>query len=156
MDLFAYQIEETRMKRATIMIAAMAAFVVIGAADTAYAQGWYRGQPMDAIRDCERETDDYKRSLDRSLDSSRFNGTRYEDEINRYVREFEAATDQLRRRAEDRQRAPAAARETLNRGRRIDVWMRNHRMTPECERDWREVREALNRIAWSYNISWRW
>lgn len=117
---------------------------------------WYRGNVRNIVRNLERDTDRFKGSLDSALDRSSLNGTREEDDINRYVREFEEATDRLRDRTEDREFAPGAAREVLNRGRAINVFMRMHRLGANAERDWAVVRNDLNRLANSYYISWRW
>ena len=117
---------------------------------------WYRGNPHEIIRRIETNTDHFKSSLDRALDRSTLNGTRTEDEINDYVKRFEEATDRLRDRSEDRQYAPAAAREVLSRGRAINAFMRTHRLGGEAEGDWIKVRNDLNRLANAYYIRWRW
>lgn len=113
---------------------------------------WYRGNVREIIRQLESDTDRFKGSLDRSLDDSHLNGTRAEDEINRYVKEFEEATDRLRDRAEDRDFAPGAAREVLARGRSINVFMRTNRLRGGAEADWARVRNDLNRLANGYYI----
>ena|SRR5688500_18663454 len=117
---------------------------------------WYRGNVRETIRQLETDTDRFKSSLDRALDNSPLNGTRTEDEINGYVKNFEAATDRLRDRAEDQDYAPGLAREVLNRGRAINVFMRTHRLGGAAESDWAIVRNDLNRLANGYNIRWRW
>lgn len=117
---------------------------------------WYRGNVRETIRQLESDTDQFKGSLDRALDDHHLNGTRAEDEINRYVKQFEEATDRLRDRAEDRYSAPAAAREVLARGRSINVFMRTHRLRGEAEADWARVRNDLNRLANGYYIRWSW
>jgi hypothetical protein len=126
-------------------------------ADSAIGQPrWYRGNPRGAIQSLENNTDRFRRSLDRALDRSRLNGTRAEDQINEYVDSFEQATDRLREQAEERQTAPAAAREVLTRGRRIDAFMRRYQFARNAENDWVRVRNDLNRLATSYYIRWRW
>jgi hypothetical protein len=117
---------------------------------------WYRGNVREIIRELESDTDRFKGSLDSALDRSRLNGTRAEDEINGHVKRFEEATDRLRDRAEDREYAPNLAREVLNRGRSINIFMRNHRLGGKAESDWAQVRADLNRLSNSYYINWRW
>ena len=117
---------------------------------------WYRGNVRETIRQLETDTDRFKSSLDRALDNSPLNGTRTEDEINGYVKNFEAATDRLRDRAEDQDYAPGLAREVLNRGRAINLFMKTHRLGGAAESDWAIVRNDLNRLAHGYNIRWRW
>lgn len=146
--LFSYRITVSFL---TIIIVA-GSFVA-----TALAQRpWYRGNPREIIRELETDTDHFKSSLDSALDHSRLNGSRAEDEINDYVKQFEAATDRLRDRAEDREYAPNLAREVLNRGRSINAFMRNHRLGGKAESDWAQVRNDLNRLSNSYYLNWRW
>jgi len=97
-----------------------------------------------------------KSSLDKALDRGRLNGTRTEDEINNFVKHFEEATDRLRDRAEDREHAPGAAREVLNRGRAINRFMSTHHLEAGAEGDWSRVRNDLSRLANAYYIRWRW
>ena len=119
-------------------------------------RSWYRGNVRETIRQIESDTDRFKSSLDSALDHSNLNGSRAEDEINDYVKKFEEATDRLRDRSEDREYAPGAAREVLNRGRVINNFMRSNRLGGRAESDWVIVRNNLNRLAHSYYINWRW
>ena len=117
---------------------------------------WYRGNVRAIIRQLETDTDAFKSSLDSALDRSSLNGSRAEDEINGYVKQFEEATDRLRDRSEDREYAPNAAREVLNRGRSINEFMRNNRLGGRAESDWARVRSNLNRLSNAYDRNWRW
>ena len=117
---------------------------------------WYRGNVRETIRQLETDTDRFKGSLDRALDHSQLDGTRTEDEINKYVKDFEEATDKLKDRAEDREYSPGLAREVLTRGRVINGFMRKNRLQSEAELDWSRVRSNLNRLATSYYIRWSW
>jgi hypothetical protein len=144
------------MKRSSVLAVLTVTSLILVAGSVAAQRPWYRGNVRDIIRDLETDTDHFKSSLDHALDHSRLNGTRAEDEINDYVKKFEAATDRLRDRAEDRQAAPGLTREVLNRGRSIDVFMRRNRLGPDAETDWARVRNDLNRLANAYNVNWRW
>lgn len=144
------------MRRFTILAVAVFTFLIVSTGSTLAQRQWYRGNVREVIRDLESDTDRYKGSLDNALDRSRLNGSRTEDEINEHVKRFEEATDHLRDRAEDRQYAPNLAREVLNRGRSINVFMRRHRLGGQAESDWAKVRNDLNRLANSYYINWRW
>ena len=144
------------MRRFTILAVAVCTFLIVSTGSTLAQRQWYRGNVRDVIRELESDTDRYKSSLDNALDHSRLNGSRTEDEINDYVKRFEEATDRLRDRAEDSKYAPNLAREVLNRGRSINVFMRRHRLGGPAESDWAKVRNDLNRLANSYYINWRW
>ena len=117
---------------------------------------WYRGNLKETLKQLEEDTDRFAKSLDNDLDHSRINGSRREDEINAYVHAFEEATDRLKDRYEDRGTAPGLARTVLDRGRAIDRFMRRNRTGGRSEGDWRQVRNSLNKLAWAYNINWRW
>jgi len=115
-----------------------------------------RTNVREIIRNLETDTDTFKSSLDRALDRSSLDGTRSEDEINDYVKQFEHATDKLKDRAEDRKYAPNLAREVLVRGRSINTFMQKHRLGGSAENDWARVRDDLTLLAHGYRINWRW
>ena len=119
-------------------------------------RSWYRGNVREIIRQLESDTDEFKSSLDSALDRSSINGTKAEDEINEFVKQFEEATDRLKARSEDREYAPNAAREVLTRGRSINAFMRTHRLGGRAESDWAKVRNDLNRLSNAYYLGWRW
>ena len=116
---------------------------------------WYRGNLKKTLR-LEEDTDRFTKSLDSDLDHSALNGTHAEDEINRYVHDFEEATDHLKNRFDDREASPGLAREVLARGRSIDAFMLRNRPGPRSMSDWVRVRQSLDRLANAYRISWRW
>ena len=108
------------------------------------------------IRNLETDTDMFKGSLDRALDHSPLDGTRSEDEINEYVKQFEHATDKLKDKAEDQKYAPNLAREVLVRGRSINTFMRQHQLSQDANNDWARVKNDLTLLAHGYRINWRW
>ena len=108
------------------------------------------------IRNLETDSDTFKSSLDRALDHSPLDGTRSEDEINEYVKQFEHATDKLKDKAEDQKYAPNLAREVLVRGRSINSFMRKHQLGQDANNDWARVRDDLTLLAHGYRINWRW
>lgn len=115
-----------------------------------------RTNVQQIIRNLETDTDTFKTSLDRALDHSPLDGTRSEDEINEYVKQFERATDKLKDKAEDQKYAPNLAREVLVRGRSINGFMRRHQLGQDADNDWARVRGDLSLLAHGYRINWRW
>ena len=115
-----------------------------------------RTNVQQIIRNLETDTDTFKRSLDRALDHSPLDGTRSEDEINEYVKQFEHATDKLKDKAEDQKYAPNLAREVLLRGRSINSFMRKHQLGQDPNNDWARVRNDLTLLSHGYRINWRW
>ena len=139
-------------RKSTLLVLAIVCVSAVALAQ----RTWYRGNVRETIRQLETDTDRFKGSLDRALDHSSLDGTRAEDEINEYVKEFEHATDKLKDRAEDREYSPGLAREVLTRGRAINGFMKTHRLQSEAEVDWSRVRSDLNRLANSYYVRWSW
>jgi DNA repair ATPase RecN len=115
-----------------------------------------RTNVREIIRNLEADTDTFKSSLDRALDHSPLDGTRSEDEINEYVKQFERATDKLKDKAEDQKYAPNLAREVLVRGRSINSFMRKHQLGQATSNDWDRVRNDLTLLSHAYRINWRW
>jgi hypothetical protein len=145
------------MRNRTIFIAGF--FLIAGtifAGQVSAQRSWDREGARNNVRDLEENTDRFRRSLDRALDRRRVDGTITEDVINRYVRQFERATDRLRKNWNNERNGGQATREVLRRGRSIDVYMRSNRLGQEAESDWRDVRRNLDRLAVIYSVNWVW
>ncbi len=104
----------------------------------------------------ESNSDRFSRSIDAALDRSRLNNSDLEDQANALVDEFEFATDRLKRRAEDNMVISLDVNEVLRRGMYLDMFMLRHNLSPTAQRDWRMVRNDLDRLARSYGITWNW
>ena len=95
--------------------------------------------------------------MDRDLDRSRADGTRAEDRINNFVKEFENATDKLRTDYRNNDRANGAVREVLSRGKTIDkcdqpdAWFCSN-----SKSQWNSLRNDLDQLARLYRVSWNW
>lgn len=144
------------MKKILSLTMALAVLLTLAIQTSIAQRAWYRGDVRQIIRNLETDTDSFKKSLDHALDNSPLDGTKNEDEINEYVKQFEAATDKLKDRAEDQKYSPNLAREVLVRGRSINTFMRRHRLGADAESDWTRVRSDLTQLANSYYINWRW
>jgi predicted metalloprotease len=104
----------------------------------------------------ETSADRYRKSLNDALDKTAFNKTNVEDDINAFVREFEHATDHLKKRFSSKESAAADVEEVLRRAARVDVFMRQHSLTLRAQEDWTELRRGLDELALAYNVSWKW
>lgn len=104
----------------------------------------------------EKRADSFRASLDDALDKSRFDGSKRENDINQFVKEFELATDNLRDRFADNYSAVGAVTEVLRRGALIDRFMQSHTLTARAQNDWRLLRDNLDELARAYNISMSW
>lgn len=75
------------------------------------------------IERLEKEPGAFRAGLQDALDRSRFDGSRREDNINQFVKAFEAAADRLKDRFDDDYSAVGSVSELLRRGALIDQFM---------------------------------
>jgi outer membrane murein-binding lipoprotein Lpp len=147
------------MRYFTRAAAILALMLLAGFANLAQAQRPYRlseGDLRGLIDRLERDSDQFRQSLDSSLDRSRLDGSRAEDRINDFIKDFEASTDRLKDRFDDDRSASATVQEVLERGARIDRFVTNHRLTGRAYDDWRRVRTDLDELASAYSVAWTW
>jgi len=103
-----------------------------------------------------KDTGKFRKSLDSSLDRSRLNGTHREDDINRFIKNYEDATERLYSRFKDNKSVGADVEAVLDGANEIDQFMARRQVGGRAERDWAEVRQDLRQLAEAYNVSWRW
>lgn len=109
------------------------------------------------LRAIEQQSDRFRSALDKSLDKSRFNGTREEDDINRFVKEFYERTKTLRDHFNDHKSTSADVQAVLDRAASIDSFLRRNPMRRNnAVREWQQLRGNLDELAQVYNVSWRW
>ena len=112
---------------------------------------------LDAIiRRIESGADRFRASMSNSLDRSRYDGTRAEDNINQFVRDFETATDQLRSRFDSRNSAASDVESVLRQATYIDDFMNRQTLSMRAENDWTTLRGDLNQLASAYSVAWNW
>jgi hypothetical protein len=104
----------------------------------------------------EKEADTFRESLKDALEKTSFDGTNAEDDINAFVKYFEAATDSLEDRFGKKQSAASDAEEVLTRAARIDSFMQRHRLTVRAQEDWMRLRRSLDELSVAYGVNWRW
>ncbi len=117
----------------------------------------YRGtyqSVLQLIHRIEDRTDLFRNSLEAALDQSTPELTSPDDDINLYVRNFDAAMNRLRERFEKRQSTSADAQEVLNRAGVIDDFLRRRPLDGRTRRTWSNLRLQLNQLGYAYNVSW--
>ena len=138
----------------------LTALVVLVAGVGLPAQAQYAGSNQRAVRQLinriEQRTVTYRTSLEASLDRSRIDGTRREDNINQFVLDFQAAVSTLRVRFNQRQAVAADVQEVLNRGAAINDFMLRNRLRARVQSDWLALRQDLDELARIYGVSWNW
>ena len=103
-----------------------------------------------------KDTGKFRKSFDSSLDKSRLNGSNREDDINRFLKSYEDATERLYSRFKDNKAVGADVEAVLDGAADIDRFMTRRLANERAERDWQAVRQDLRRLAEAYNVSWRW
>ena len=104
----------------------------------------------------EKSADKFRDSLGDALDKSRVDDSKLEDEVKRYVREFENATDRLEKRFDDDKSSSEDVREVLTRAASINGMMTRFEFTDRAQGDWRLLRNDLNELARAYGVTWEW
>jgi hypothetical protein len=107
------------------------------------------------IKRVEDSTDKFKKEFDKALDHSRLNNTNREDQLNDYAKDFEHATDDLRKHFDKTDawiENKEQVRTCLSLASKINVAMRNRRLGPKVESRWTSLRFDLNTLAGVYNL----
>lgn len=109
------------------------------------------------LRDIEHQSDRFRSALDSSLDKSRLNGTRQEDDINHFVKDFYERTKTLRDHFDHHKSTSADVQAVLDQAASIDNFMRNTPMRRNnAAREWDQLRGNLDELARVYNVTWEW
>jgi hypothetical protein len=108
------------------------------------------------IHRIENQSDRFRSSLDSALDKSRFNGSRREDDINAFVKDFYSETKRLHDHVDAHKSTGADVQSVLDRAARIDDFMHRYRLTSKAQNDWSTLRTSLEELARVYNVTWRW
>jgi len=144
------------------LLAGFAAFLMIAAlADTNYAQRrgrqvvYSQQQVEQLLERIEERSDAFSNLLNKSLDRSRLDGSRTEDNITLRVRELENATDELRREYDHndtlRENRPEA-RNILNTATEVNRIMSRRNFSRQAENSWIALRSELNTLATIYGL----
>lgn len=111
----------------------------------------------NVLRRIEQQSDKFRSALDSSLDKSRFDGSREEDDINRFVKEYYERTKTLRDHFDDHKSTSADVQAVLDRAASIDSFMRRNPMRRnDAQREWERLRGNLDELSQVYNVTWEW
>jgi hypothetical protein len=113
-------------------------------------------QVKKVMQQLKKDTGKFRKSFDSSLDRSRLNGTNREDDINRFLKNYEDATERLYSRFKDNKSVGSDVEAVLDGAAEIDRFMTRRLASERAERDWAAVRQDLRQLAEAYNVSWRW
>jgi len=141
------------------LVAALAITSIGAGLSVSAQQRSFRVTPQEVdqlLRRIETRSTEYRQSLAVALDQSRIDGTRQEDNINEFVRNFELSVATLRDRFRQRQDVATDVSEVLNKAALIDRFMGRNRLTSNAEQTWTDLRSDLDQLARYYDVSWRW
>lgn len=109
------------------------------------------------VDDLEDSTDQFRRSFDYALDTSRLNGTAMEDNANKLADAFENQVDRWEDLADSERLSQANMDLLLQRALALEAFMRANNLTMgRAYRDWAQVKINLDDLAMRANINWRW
>ena len=109
------------------------------------------------IRRIEKQSDKFRSALDSALDKSRLDGTRQEDDINTFVKNFYEETKKLRDHFNDHKSTSADVQSVLDRASQIDQFLRRNRLRRrDAEKEWSTLKANLAELAQVYNVPWQW
>jgi len=115
-------------------------------------------QVEELIHRIESQSDVFRKSLDTALDQSRLDGTRREDDINSFVKEFYRETKRLHEHFDSHKSTASDVQTVLDRAAQIDQFMRRNRLRRdrEAQREWTMLKRHLNELASVYKVVWQW
>jgi archaellum component FlaC len=119
----------------------------------------YRLNDKDVERILHRIEDQshrFKSSLDSALDRSRLNGTRREDDINEFIKQFDNEVKRLHDRFSDHKSVAADVQLVLDSAARIDEFMARRQVGGRADDDWSRLKADLDELSQAYSVDWRW
>jgi YmgG-like glycine-zipper protein len=139
--------------RQTAFKALLVSLVLAGLATSGMAQfGTNDATIRDLVRRIETRTDSLQRAVQNASDR---NSYRVED-LNRFISDFEAATNQLDRRLSSRRANSSDVRTVLDRAATIDNFFASNRIGGGTGREWQSLRADLDQLASYYNLTASW
>ena len=145
------------------------ALVALSLPALAAAQGGYYGRDdnrrysnydqrrlRESVKRLENLSDNFRKHLDSSLDRSRYDDSRREDNINNVARDFQNAADTLEDRFDNGKnlnRSSNEARRVLQLGMQLDRVMGRNRFDNRVESEWARIRQELRYVADAYGFN---
>jgi hypothetical protein len=114
-----------------------------------------RDRLRDSVRRVKKQSQEFERHLDSSLDYSRYNDGRLEDHANKEAGEFRQAAEALKDKLGDGRnfnRSANEARKLLQLGAHLDRFMARSQLNLRVRSDWAQIRQELGIIADVYGF----
>lgn len=107
-------------------------------------------------RSAEDRSDDFKGELRRALNKSGLDGSAREDRLNDQARRLERALDRVKKGVDKRKpyrEVQDNVRDAVRAGKDINLTVRNRWRGSGVEREWRRLRDEINALARTVNVS---
>ncbi len=104
----------------------------------------------------ERDSSQYRRSLNSSLVQSQIDQTKSENDISSFETSFETATHQFRSTFGRRLAGASYVESVLRPATLVNSFMSRNRLNRQVQNDWVAVRADLNGLASAYGLNWDW
>jgi hypothetical protein len=117
-----------------------------------YGQGDWQSRQL--IRRLEDRMNLFRNSLNAAMNQDGLDSARAEENISRFVADFDDALRRFHDRFDRRQAMAADAQEVLDRASSIDRFMRRHTLDSRTQNYWANIRGDLNQLARAYNVTW--
>ena len=102
--------------------------------------------PGRLLKQLEDDSDRFSNTVAKALDSGPHDGTAAEDEMLRYVRDFEDSIDKLKEAYEKKQQTGLMARQLQTKSKTIDKFLKKNDLGGSVATDWGTVKADLLRI----------
>ena len=104
------------------------------------------------LKQVEDDSDRFSNAATKALDSSRYDGTATEDQMVRFVRDFEDSIDRLKKAYDKGNEALIPAKEVQARAKTIDKFLKKNNLGGTVSTDWGTVKIGLARLARAYKL----
>ena len=131
-----------KMKRSVSVLAGMLLLTFAVLVQTTSAQE----DPGRLLKQLEDDSDRFSNAVTKALDSSKYDGTAAEDEMIRYVRDFEDSIDRLKEAWEKGQDPTLMAKAVQTKAKAIDKFMKKNPLGGTTATDWGTVKSDLLRL----------
>ena len=114
----------------------------------------WMGQIAVIVRDCDLRATEFRSALARTLDRSRLDGTRAEDQLNEQARRLDVAIHRLREswnREHDPERSREQVREAVAAARELNWAIETDQVRGRVQHEWDVLRAELNRLAGTFH-----
>ena len=136
------------MKKLYTIISVTVFVVLAFTANAAYGQE----DVAQLLKQLESDSDRFSNSATKALDESKYDGTATEDQLVRFVRDFEDSIDRLKKAHDGGEDPMIPAKEVLARAKVIDKFLKKNDLGAAVTTDWGTVKSDLTRVAAAHKL----